>query len=335
VTDKDLRNAATVATQYPHQAPPPQRPKRSLLPIILLAIGVTAGAGILAYVIASKTSKSSSDAPRSDESIQHDKVKPIKHDFAGEPSIDQLLAQQEAAFGGSDRDAIRRLLAASPFGFGLEANEVAVGRDAMITALTNDFGNGAIGLVSKKWTGTTGTATWYAAILDSPKGKVMLTELAVLHDGRWVIAAWHWGTIVTDAVAYDALAKGKLPVLDPIPDANASDEPAPLVRSALATRAAYIDAISKRADAFAFGSAGETMVGGDRIKRGFSSFVADFKLHDGLRIDKPTPDVAYAAANVDFTNKAGTETFRVLLVLLREGGQWSIVSSSWSNGGPL
>ena len=50
--------------------------------------------------------------------------------------------------------------------------------------------------------------------------------------------------------------------------------------------------------------------------------------------------IGWAAVNVDYTAKSRaatdvTQTFRVLAILLRDGTDWKIVQTQWSNGGPI
>ena len=141
-----------------------------------------------------------------------------------------------------------------------------------------------------------------------------------------------WSRPVADQVAYDASRAGTLPDPARIDDVHAERLFEAKVRAALNGRAVYIAMLAN--DGFSFGSAGETLEG-SRVKAGFRAMNAEFKLHDGLRIVEVQPKFAYAAANVDFTNRYGTETFRVLLALYNDNGLWQIVQGHWSNGFPI
>jgi hypothetical protein len=70
------------------------------------------------------------------------------------------------------------------------------------------------------------------------------------------------------------------------------------------------------------------------VARVFTGMDAAFAMTSGPYVKKIAPDLALAAANVSFTNKAGTQTFRVLVVL-QHADYWRIVQAHWSNGGPF
>jgi hypothetical protein len=55
---------------------------------------------------------------------------------------------------------------------------------------------------------------------------------------------------------------------------------------------------------------------------------------------KDAPYIAFAAINADMLLKTKaatdlTQTFRVLLILLKEGSEWKIVQAQFSHGGPI
>ncbi|MBA3818357.1 MAG: hypothetical protein H0X17_05655, partial [Deltaproteobacteria bacterium] len=174
--------------------------------------------------------------------------------------------------------------------------------------------------------------------------------LAAVIDGRWTVVAWHWGVQVPDATAERLAILGTLPRAKPVP--NATTGPADLetaIRTALGSRNAFAAARSERADGFNFGSApGERIVGGLAVKKLFGRLKTDIRIHDGLRVvganawdpAQRDPTIAFAAANLDFTVKTRaatelTQTFRVLAIFVKQAGEWTIVSTQWSHGGPI
>ena len=279
-------------------------------------------------------------------------------DVRSADTVHRLLAAQRAALATADPRALAALVAPSVFGFGLDADEVAEGREAVTTQLIVDLGE-------KPSSGFTITSTaltigqerdhaWIAEELavtavGRPARTLAISELAAVIDGTWQVVALHWATPVPDATAQRLAILNTLPMPHPIPDRH--DGTAELdhaVRAAFATRAAFADARSERPDAFNYGSGGERAHGGVAIKRIFTKLKAQIRLHDGARIadgsawdpaQKTAPWIGWAALNVDFTVRTRaatdvTQTLRVLVILLKEGSAWKIVQTQWSNGGP-
>jgi len=274
-------------------------------------------------------------------------------------TVQRLLADQRTALATADAKALAALVNPGAFAFGVDADEVAEGRDAVVAQLIVDLGE-------RPASGFTITSTalaigeerghaWIAEELEvraagRPTRIFATTELAAVVAGRWQLVALHWATPVADATAQRLAILKTLPMPHPIADRH--DGPPELdraVRGAFASRAAFADARSERADAFNYGSGGERAHGGAGIKRIFSKLKAQFRVHDGTRVvdasmwdptQKTAPWIGWAAVNVDFTSRTRaatdvTQTFRVLAILLKEGSDWKIVQTQWSNGGPI
>jgi hypothetical protein len=273
-------------------------------------------------------------------------------------TVQSLVIAQRKAIAVADAKALAGVLTTAAFGFGLEAGEVAEGRDAVAAQLVHDLGDppaGGFTVESKALAiGEENNHAWIAEELEiaAPEREprhVATTELAAVIDGRWQVVALHWGTPVTDATAQRLAILGTLPVPTPIANRHdGSDELDQAVRQAFASRAAFAEARSERSDAFNYGSGGERSHGAG-IKRIFTKLKAQIRMHDGARVvagsawdpaQKTAPWIGWAAVNVDFTSKTRaatdvTQTFRVLAILLKEGSDWKIVQTQWSNGGPI
>jgi SnoaL-like domain len=277
-------------------------------------------------------------------------------------TVQDLIAAQRAAAGKVDVKALAGLLAPTVFGFGVDAGEVAEGRDAVAAQLAHDLA----GLGDPAADGFTVTSkalsigqernhAWIAEEIEvegaghEPR-RFAITELAAAVDGTWMIVALHWATPVSDAIAQHLAIMKTIPVPQSIADRHdGSAELDKAVRAAFASRAAFAEARSERPDAFNYGSGGERAHGGTGIKRIFAKLKAQIRIHDGARVaagslwdpaQKTAPWIGWAAVNVDFTAKTRaatdiTQTFRVLAIMLKEGSDWKIVQTQWSNGGPI
>ncbi|HWO23377.1 MAG TPA: nuclear transport factor 2 family protein [Kofleriaceae bacterium] len=277
----------------------------------------------------------------------------------GEP-VTALIQAQRAALAKGDLGAVGKLLAPGVFGFGIDADEVAEGKDLVELLLRKDVGalvqGGATVELRYSAAGEASAHAWIALELEiSGPGRsarrFAVTELAARTGDAWTIVAWHWAAPVADKAAERMAVLGTKPVPKAI--SSALTGPASLeaaVRAALGSRRGFAAARSEHEDAFNFGSGpSERIVGGAAIKRVFEKLRAEIRLHDGLRVvassawdpaQKDAPAVAFAAANVDFRTKtrAATElthTFRLLAILIREGDAWKIVQTQWSHGGPI
>lgn len=274
-------------------------------------------------------------------------------------TVDDLLAAQRVAMVNADGNAFAELLSATAFGFGIDAAEVAEGRDAVAAQLVHDLGEpprGGFTVESRARTlGEQRGHAWISeeielAAAGRDRRRLAITELAAVIDGKWRIVALHWATPIDDATAERSAILGTLPMPQPIADRHdGSDELDRAVRAAFASRAAFADARSERIDAFNYGSGGERAQGGAAIKRIFGKLKAQIRLHDGARVcagsawdtvQRSEPWIGWAAVNVDFTSKTRaatevTQTFRVLAILIKEGSEWKLLQTQWSNGGPI
>jgi hypothetical protein len=276
-------------------------------------------------------------------------------------TVERMLAVRRAALASVDTSALAALLGPAVFGFGIDADEVAEGRDLVIAQIARDLGeppSGGFTIESRALAvGQERGHAWIAEELEvtapqasSERRRFAITELAAVIDGTWKIVALHWAVPVDDATAERLAILKTLPMPQPI--ADRSDDSGVLarpVRAAFANRAAFADARSERADAFNYGSGGERAQGGAAIKRIFSRLKAEIRMREGARIvaggawdptQKTAPWIGWAAVNVDFTSKTRaatelTQTFRVLAILVMEGEDWRIVQTHWSNAGPI
>lgn len=279
-------------------------------------------------------------------------------------TVERMVAARRAALAGVDTGALAGLVTPAVFGFGVDAEEVAEGRDPVIAQIERDLGEppaGGFKIESRALAiGQDRGHAWIAEEIevsapgDDPAGggrrRFAITELAAVIDGTWKIVALHWATPVDDATAERLAILRTLPVPPAIPDrSDGAGSLAPAVRAAFASRAAFAEARSERVDAFNYGSGGERVQGGAAIKRLFTRLKAQIRTRDGARIvaggawdpaQKAAPWIGWAALNVDFTAKTRaatevTQTFRVLAILVMEGSAWRIVQTHWSNAGPI
>jgi hypothetical protein len=244
-------------------------------------------------------------------------------------------------------EALDDLLLPTAAGFGLDADELALDRGALLAAIHRDLGVAPpAGFTlghSAVLQGSQGAHAWLAEILDVsgpglPTRRLSLALVAADVSGSWTIAAWHLAAPVTDARADRLAAAGKLP--SPTAIKSHRDGPIDLdaaVRAAFGSRRAFVDAFSARGDAFNIGSGpGERIRGGAAIKKVFGRLRAEVGLHDGAVVVAASGELAWSLLNVDFElDGRATQTFRVLAVLVHGTGGWELVATQWSNGGPL
>jgi ketosteroid isomerase-like protein len=273
-------------------------------------------------------------------------------------TVQDLVLAQHAAIAAADRTALTALLSSTAFAFGIDAPELADGRDAVSAQIIHDLGEppaGGFTVDSRAIAiGEDHGHAWIAEQLDiaapgrDPRS-IAISELAAAIDGRWQIVALHWGAPVDDATAERLAILSRLPVPARIADRHDAADLDQAVRAAFASRTAFADARSERGDAFNFGSGGERAHGGAVIKRIFSKLRAEIRIHDGVRVasgaswdpaQKAAPWIGWAALNVDYTARTRaatdvTQTFRVLAILRREADGWKIVQTQWSNAGPV
>jgi ketosteroid isomerase-like protein len=273
-------------------------------------------------------------------------------------TVQDLVLAQHAAIAAADRTALAAVLSTTAFAFGVDAAEVADGRDAVSAQVVHDLGDppsGGFTVDSRAIAiGEDRGHAWIAELIDiSAPGRaprsVAISELAATIDGRWQIVALHWGVPVDDATAERLAILSRLPVPARLVDRHDDADLDQAVRAAFASRTAFAEARSERADAFNFGSGGERAHGGAVIKRIFSKLRAEIRIHDGVRVasgatwdqaQKAAPWIGWAALNVDYTARTRaatdvTQTFRVLAILRKEADGWKIIQTQWSNAGPV
>jgi hypothetical protein len=266
-----------------------------------------------------------------------------------------LVIARRAALAKASSKALEALLLPSAFAFGVDADEVADGAPAVAAQMIADLGempDTGFAIESRALAiGQDGNHAWIAEELSvsatgRPTRTYAVSELATQLANGWQIVASHWAIPVDDATAQRLAILNTLPTPHPVTDAGTGDL-ARAVRAAFASRDAFAAARSERPDAFNYGSGGERAKG-PAVKKIFSRLRASIRLHDGAHVvdasswdpSQKAPTIGWAAVNVDFTSKTRaatdvTQTFRVLAILLREDGDWKLVQTHWSNGGPV
>jgi hypothetical protein len=357
--------------------PADELPPRRRLYMVLggLAIGVGAGVGVLVSELrpspaperpAVRSAGSASRAPAVVPAAKPPTIPspPVTPTIPPAPApiaatVSSLLTAEHAALATVDAPALAALRLPEAFGFGIDADEVGEGRDAAVRQIVRDLGDPPPGGF---------TVTAHATAVGEERGHAWIAEdlelggadreprhfavsaLAAVVGGKWLFVAEHWAIPVSDATAERMAILNTLPTPRPIADHHdGGDELDRAVRAAFASKAAFADARSERADAFNFGSGGERAHGGAAIKKIFNRIKAQIRLHDGARVvagsqwdpaQRAAPWIAWAAVNVDFTAKTRaatdvTQPFRVLAILIKDGDAWQIVQTQWSNGGPI
>jgi hypothetical protein len=253
-----------------------------------------------------------------------------------EPPLEAFLDGFHTALGTGDPAALAPLFDDKAFAFGVDAHEVAEGRDAVAKLAIADVGKAPVAAKFHQ-VGREGDIAWVAEELKAD-GKTFVTTYVVgLGAAGWSIAAIHFAIAMPNTKAYQLARDGDLAVPDAIPDLHDESALAVAMRTAFASKASFVDARSTRADAFNFGSApSERLAGGDQIKKVFGRIRATVHLHDAVRVGMVGKLGGWGAANVDFTDadKDGTDvtqTFRVLAAWVNEPAGWRIVQTQWSN----
>jgi hypothetical protein len=256
-----------------------------------------------------------------------------------DPPVEEITARFHLALQSMKADELALLFDAKAFAFGVEAHDVAEGRDAVVAMLRHDLGTNPNPEVSARFaqTGHEGDAGWFAEEIKIAAKTYVTTGVVGLRDGAWSIAALHWSVAMPNAEAYKAARDGTLDQPDAIPDAHDESELAKAMRTGFASKPSFVAARSTRPDAMNFGSApGERVRGGDTIKRVFGKLDATIRLHDAVAVGTVGGKGGWGAANVEFTDadRDGTQvtqTFRVLVAWVQESGGWRMVQSHWSN----
>ena len=257
------------------------------------------------------------------------------------PHVDDLLARFHAALASDQPADLALVFSAHAFAFGVLANEIAEGREAVVATLRHDLGapprSGFTVTPRFSQVGHTADVAWIAEELKVGDQVFELTAVAGIEDGAWEIAALHVGLAMPNETAYRLARDGQLADPDAIPDAHDESELAKAMRQAFASKPSFVAARSARPDAVNFGSApGERLLGGEAIRKVFGRLRASLRLHDAVKVGTVGADGGWGAANVDFTDadRDGvqvTQTFRVLVAWVREGQDLRIVQTQFSN----
>jgi hypothetical protein len=297
------------------------------------------------------TTTASTPTARPSEQTQQAQAKP--------PAVDTVLAAQRALIAKGDVAGLAATFSTSAFAFGLDADEIAEGRDAIAAMVKHDLGDpppGGFTVTSRFQTiGTEHDHAWTAEELELTgtgiaSRRIAITQLVAFVNGQWTVVAVHWGRPVSDATAERLAIMGTLPQPRQVP--NRANDPAlgKFVATAFASRSAFADARSERPDGFNFGSGpGERIVGGAKIKALFARLKSQLRIDGGARVvsgaawDSTQAGgawIGFAALNVVYTQKSRaqtdvTQTFRVLAILLKEQDRWTIVQTQFSNAGPI
>lgn len=253
------------------------------------------------------------------------------------PTVEAFMSRFHDAVGAASAKDLALLFDSTAFAFGVQANDLAEGRDSVVAQLREDVGAG--GQVSVKFShlGQDGDVAWIAEDLKVGDKPFVMTAVLGLRAGVWTIAALHWAVAMPNAMAYKLAREGELAVPDVIPNANDTSPLAAAMRTAFASKPSFVDARSTRADAFNFGSApGERLKGGEAIRKIFGRISATVHLHDAVKVGTVGDHGGWGVANVDFTDadKDGTQvsqTFRVLAAWIKEDAGWRVVLTQWSN----
>lgn len=246
------------------------------------------------------------------------------------PTVDDFMAAFHTALAD---DKLEPLFDAKAFAFGVEANDLAEGRDAVLKQLRDDIGAAPREVTAKLTNAASdGDIGWFAEELRVGENTFVVTAMLGLADNTWTIHALHWAKAMPNAEAYKLAHEGNLATPDVIPDTHDDSELAKAMREAFASKSSFVEARSTRPDAFNFGSApGERLKGGESIKKIFGRLKATLHLHDAVKVGTVGARGGWGAANVDFTENDATQTFRVLAVWIREDQGWRIVQTQWSN----
>ena len=261
----------------------------------------------------------------------------------GPTSPHELLLAERAAIAAADEEKLAALIAPDAFGFGTDAREVAYsGRQLakmIIRALRGAPSGGYPPVSTFEQIGTDGDVAWIVDDLGARTARFATSQLAVRRGGRWSVAAWHWSIPVTDRDACTASAAGELPELFPVRDLSDLDGGLYITFGlAFGSQAEFVAALGQRSDRIDLGSVGERSVGA-KIQQEYRRRSFNVSIDDNIAVGRATPRAGWGAANVTYSWNRGasrcTVHYRVLAVLLKEGEDWRIVLSHWSNGAPV
>lgn len=267
------------------------------------------------------------------------------------PTVEALLEELHRVVASADEKAVQRLLWPKAFAFAVRATGRQHDAEAVASAWARDLGAAPTGGFSVEPRGTAigqeGEAAWIAEELLVRGGgqdrTFTVSMLAASIGGNWKIVAWHWAVRLPDDEIERRLEQGEQPIPESFDDRLEAPEAAvEAFREAFSSPAAFALTVSSRPTALNFGSAPrERLLGGDSIRRVFRKLTAELALGEGVMVvassawdetQRAAPQVAWAAANVEFVTKRSRRLLRVLAVLVQEGGEWRIVQTQWSDG---
>ncbi|HEY0250731.1 MAG TPA: hypothetical protein VGC41_04360 [Kofleriaceae bacterium] len=225
------------------------------------------------------------------------------------------IAYQHVAMGIGTWDP--DIFAKDAFVIGRTANEV--GTPALETAKRDVAAYGAFKGNIKSLRGVHGSVMWDAGRPLFSK-RPFVSQLVVEDHGVYRTRAM----MIADPID-DRDAK-KSPAPAEIADAHADAELDKLARDVLSSRKRFVAALSRRGDAFSFGSSQDDEWPAGAAKAAFEKLGGDFKIHDGVHVERVADDAGFAFANVAYLG----HTYRVFIVLVKDGGAWTIPLSHWS-----
>ena len=256
------------------------------------------------------------------------------------PSLDDFVPRLHAALASATTADLAPLFDDAAFAFGLGAHDLAEGRDAIVSQLRATLGEPPAGgfTVKARFThaANEGDAGWLAEQLSIGDTSFVISAVLAIRGDTWTIGALHWAQAMPNPTAARLAREGELAMPDAIPDAHDDSPLATAMRTAFSSRASYVEALSARDDAFNLGSAGERIIGGAAIRKVFARLSATIALRGAVKVGRLGAHGGWGVANVDFTElerdgTAITQTFRVLVAWVEEGGGWRIVQTQWSN----
>lgn len=253
----------------------------------------------------------------------------------------ELRDSHRATIARRDAATLGAALAPEVFAMGPDAPELARGAAAVRALIEKHIDRIPIGPRGAPIGHANDVAWWIEIGTDR---QIASSTIAVAAGTEWRVAAWKLALLVPNGRAAALAAANKLPApAEIVPGSDPPATAAPAVaaasafRTALSSRAKFVEALSTRDDAIATGTApGELMQGGKAARSAFSRFNSEMALHGDVAAGRITDRAAWAAANIDYKSPGlATQTFRLLALLLEEDGRWTIALAHFSNAGPL
>ena len=320
--------------------------------------GKASGSAATAKATAGSTTKSAAPTAPASALVSPAAAPGTPAATAGEPtastaltSVEALLDALHLAVERSDASAVQQLLVPRAFAFAVKATGVHRTAEQVAAAFASDVGPAPSEGFTVTARGTTigreGDHAWVAEELEVRGGgesrTFAITLLAAAVQGSWRVVAWHWANRLPDETVARLAKAGDLPIPEGFDDQlDAPDAAVEAFRSAFSSTESFALVVSGRDSTFNFGSApGERLRGGGTIRRVFKKLHADISIREGVMVTAAgawdsrqvaDPDVAWGAANVEFSTSRMRRILRVLAVLVREGQEWRVVQTQWSDG---